>query len=469
MAILSSEGRRPLSLTARLALGAVLWCALALTVAGLALVGLFRAQVEREADRTLNDRLVQLVALSEVSPRGGVRLVGPMTGDRFERPFSGWAWQVREGETVVLQSASLGPVTPGGVPVLAAPVGGVGQFDGPLGQRLRGVARRVAPRLAPPLTFAVARPEAEIEADLAAFRRAVLLTLGTLGAGLVASVLGLMRLGLRPLAELRAKVAAIRGAAPQPGRAWPRELAPVAEELDSLGAHVGRLVTRARGQAADLAHALKTPLAVVRQIAERAPGEGPAIIAQLDRIALTLDRHLGRSRAAGTALARVDIARCLDDLEPVVTAAPGRAVRVARAVPDGAVFIGDEADLFEVLGTLLDNAAKFARSEVRVTVAPASAPAPTPTPAPRPVTSTGARPSLAITVEDDGPGIAPGHRRAILERGSRLDSATPGQGLGLAIAGDIVALYAGSLALEDAALGGLAVRVTLPGEIAATA
>ncbi|MGF1445600.1 MAG: sensor histidine kinase [Pikeienuella sp.] len=439
------RARAPLSLLGRLLLAAGLLCGLTVAVAAVVLIGLFREHLVREAETELRDQLVELVALTRIDRMGQVRLSGTLPGARFQRPFSGWGWQIRRGETVLAQSLSLGPAP--GAPVLAAPVGRLGVFRAVDGRRLRGLSRAVAPRFhRTRLTFAIARPEAEIERAVGQFRAAVLIALGLLSLGIVATASAALWIGLRPLGELRGQIALMRQGEVPAARAWPREIAPIAAEIDALSRHTERLIAHARGLSADLAHAIKTPLSVIRQEAERLePEPAEALARQADRIGRSLARHLGRSAAGGMPHARVAVAPCLAELaDALAHGRVGRPLEIRREVTPGAVFRGDAADLYEILGNPLDNAAKWARQLVTVHVRAADG-------------------RLEIDIEDDGPGIPAAERAAILERGRRLDESTPGHGLGLAILADLVELYGGSLSLGDSALGGLAVRLSLPG------
>ena len=440
--------RGSISLRARLAIAAVLWSGVIVSAAAVLITELFREKIEADANTLLRNQVTQLVTLTRV--RGGtVDMLGRLSEPRFERPFSGWAWQIRRGPTVVLQSASLGPITPADSPILAAPEGGVAAFPGPFDATLRGLSSRITPPFQDrPLTFAVAMPQAELRRALEAFRTAVLATLGLLAAGQGIFAVLLSWLGLRPLTALRDQVADLRRGQQPALRTWPAELAPVAAELAALGNHVQRLVTRARADAADLAHAIKTPLTVIQQHAEALPPPSDSLMMkQTARIRASLDRHLGRSRAAGVAYGAVSVAKCFAELaEALAPDMAARGLTVDAEIDPNAVFVGDEGDLFEILGNPLDNARKWARSRIKV--------------AGRCDTAEGA---LIIDIADDGQGIPPDKRDAIFARGRRLDEDAPGSGLGLAIMRDLVALYEGSATLGDSDLGGLSVAIRLPG------
>ncbi|MEM6676527.1 MAG: sensor histidine kinase [Pseudomonadota bacterium] len=420
---------------------------MALTATASLLVERFEAHLAREADTELEDQLVELVALTRVERDGTVRLAGRLPGARFARPFSGWGWQIRDGDAVVLQSPSLGPLIDGGAPALTAPAGSAGLFRDSEGRALRGLSRNVAPRFyRGRLTFAVARPQDEIDAAVGAFAESVALALGSLGVGLVCTTVAALWFGLRPLRSLKGQIARMREGQGPEERDWPEEIAPVAEELSALHVHTERLVSRARGLAADLAHAIKTPLSVVRAQAETLPeAERSVLERQAERIGRSLEAHLGRSGAGGPPRGRVPIEPCVEELVMACRQAwPEQALVVVTKVAPGAAARLPENDLYDILGNPLENAFKWAVGQIQVV-------------------ATASDGRVEITIEDDGPGIPETEREAILERGRRLDERTPGHGLGLAIASDLITLHDGSLALGTARLGGLSVRIVLPG------
>ncbi|MEM0922405.1 MAG: ATP-binding protein [Pseudomonadota bacterium] len=435
------------SLLVRLILGAAIWCGLALIVSGFLLVSLFRQHLESRFDSGLGDHLIHLVSIARPGEDGAIRVSGTLSGALFNRPFSGWAWQVRQGELVLAQSVSLGPARPGVAEILEAPLGSVGTFDGPAGIRSRGLAREVRlAEAAPPLIYSVARPVAEIDRALGQFRRTVVIAQLILGIGLVVAVLYLMQTSLKPLDALRRKVARMREGLPRQEDRWPRELAPVAEELDALQDHVERLVERGRGEAADLAHAVKTPLAVLSQLSIGANAEDAETMRrQIDRIEAYLNRHLSRSRSSGLTNQRVDVAACVADLLfAMQTELQARDVAIMVEIPAELRFLGDESDLFEILGNVLDNARKWTATQIRVTAWLAEG-------------------GLVVAVADDGPGVAPEQRDEIFARGTRLDEATPGAGLGLTIVREILLLYGGQVEISASDLGGALLTLTLPG------
>jgi signal transduction histidine kinase len=274
-----------------------------------------------------------------------------------------------------------------------------------------------------------------------------------LALGLVVAAWLQVSAGLRPLGRLRRAVAAIAaGGRDALGSGWPDEVTPLARELDRVLSANRRMVESARRQAADLAHALKTRLAVAANEADALirvePDAAQRLAEELAAARRLLDRHLARVRAGGGAAgarSRVPAAEVVQRVIEVVERLSDRSLRVERRLVDGGVFLGDRADLEEIAGNLLDNAAKWAASRVRVAL-------------------TFAGTQLELIVEDDGPGIPQSERSRVLDPGVRLDERAAGSGLGLAIVGELVAAYDGCVELGEAALGGLLVKVRLPAD-----
>lgn len=277
------------------------------------------------------------------------------------------------------------------------------------------------------------------------------------GVGFAAAILlvaGLLqfRRGLSPFDELRRRLQSVRtGEASTVLGDYPSEVQPVVNDLNDLLAHQAAAVARAQAKAGDLAHGLKTPLAVLEQEAERAAAAGQDELAdtihqQVIRMRRQVDYHLAQARAAASGATMN--ARC-----SVAESAMGLARTLGRLYADRGQSIEVHADashvvrvqredLDEILGNVLDNACKWTRGRVSLSTSRTNA-------------------DITITVDDDGAGIPAELRDAVLKRGVRADEAAPGSGLGLSIVRDLVELYGGSIALTDSPLGGLRVTLTL--------
>ena len=269
----------------------------------------------------------------------------------------------------------------------------------------------------------------------------------------LAGGLSQVRGALSTLDRLRAAVAALRnGAKSRIDGPYPAEVQPMVDELNAFLEHRERTTGRAVSKAGDLAHGLKTPLAILSLEADRAAASGhddvaAAISQQVEKMRRQVDYHLAQARASAsgaTAGTRTVLLTSADGLSRTLQRLhTGRGVAIDIDVPASHAVRVQREDLDEILGNLLDNACKWAAGRVRLS-------------------SRIGGDRLEIFVEDDGPGIAEGLRTEVLRRGVRADEALPGSGLGLAIVRELVELYDGSLDLGQSSLGGLSVRITLP-------
>jgi signal transduction histidine kinase len=265
--------------------------------------------------------------------------------------------------------------------------------------------------------------------------------------------LSIVRHGLSPFNELREKLASVRdGRAPRVDGRYPNEVQPLVDDLNALLEHRDQAVRRAIAKAGDLAHALKTPLAVLAHEAELVDTAGQAELAtimhqQIERMRRQVDYHLAHARAAASG--RSSGATCMvrpsaDSLvRTMLRLHAGGALAIQVEVDAAHIVRCHREDLDEMLGNLLDNACRWARSQVTIG-------------------SVSAGSTTAVVIDDDGPGLPPVMRETVLQRGVRADEAAPGSGLGLAIVGDLADLYGGSIALSASPAGGLRATLRLP-------
>ena len=280
-------------------------------------------------------------------------------------------------------------------------------------------------------------------------------------AGAVFMLFGLLqvRRGLQPINRLRTRLAAVhKGAAARVGGDHPVEVQPLVDDLNALLEERERRVARAVAKAGDLAHGLKTPLAVLAHEAQQAREAGHERLAaeieqQIDRMRRQIDYHLAHARSAASAAssaARVSVAVSAEGLVRALKRLHAeRDLNIEVDAPASHAFRGEREDLDEMLGNLLDNACKWAQSRVMLKVVIGELPV-------------AAQRMLDIRVEDDGPGLTPEQRAQGIERGRRLDETKPGSGLGLSIVADLAQSYRGSFKLEQGSLGGLSARLELP-------
>lgn len=450
--------QRPDSLSFRLVAGALLWIALALVAGGAVLTEIFHDHLQAQFAQRVEARLNAIAGALEVTPDGQVSLPERPPEPQFRRPYSGRYWQVTAaGGRVLLRSRSLWD----GVLDLPDDILLDGELHrhrltGPDGAPVIAYERAVKlPGREGRLRLAVAENAAVLDGPIAEFRRVLALSLAVLGVGLAAAAVGQVAGGLSPLRRLRQALAEVRGgrAARLKGR-YPAEIQPLVDDLNAVLDRNEALVARARTQAGNLAHALKTPLSVLSNEAAALEHGGQTDLArriaeQTQAMQRQVNYHLARARAAAAVDVpgrRADTQAALERLARTIGKLyADRGLAIAWRAPSAPAFRGDRQDLDEMLGNLVDNACKWARSRVELTAA-----------------AVGRAGWLEVRVADDGPGLPEEQRRQVFDRGRRLDESVRGSGLGLAIVAELAELYGGTVRLEDAELGGLAAVLTLP-------
>ncbi len=264
-----------------------------------------------------------------------------------------------------------------------------------------------------------------------------------------------VRRGVSPINQLRHRLTAVhKGTEARVGGRYPAEVQPLVDDLNELLEERERRVARAIAKAGDLAHGLKTPLAVLAHEAQQVRAAGHEQLAeeidqQIDRMRRQIDYHLAQARSAAAFASPAARASVVASAEGLVRALERlhaeRDLRIEIDVPSSHAFRGQREDLDEMLGNLLDNACKWARTQVRLTCSKEGE-------------------QLVIAVDDDGPGIESSMREAVLQRGIRADEAAQGSGLGLAIVRDFAEIHGGSITLEPSPMGGARARLTLPAQ-----
>jgi signal transduction histidine kinase len=451
------------SIAVRLAASAVFWSLAILLIAGLILSALYRETTERAFDQRLlvyaNDLASDLVEQAPGDP--DARDLG--IGDpRFEIPLSGWYWEVGRPAAPAREVRSSKSLLAGQLPRLVPDeenrrFGDIRRDYAPgLDDRaLRVVERDIDLGEDGRYVIRIAGPADEIRQDVRRFVFYLVITFALLGLALGATTLLQIRFGLAPLVKLTRGLAAIRrGEAERIPGEYPRDIAPLAQELNLLLDTNREILERARTQVGNLAHALKTPLSVIVNEVDHGPGEVAAKVRE--QAAVMRDQvnyHLDRARAAALA----GTLGVITEIEPVIAGLVRAFAKIYErkrlvvevSVPPGTRFRGERQDLEEMVGNLIDNACKWAHSRVDVQVT---------------LGRDEHRPRIVVAVEDDGPGLPVEVRPEMLKRGRRLDETKPGSGLGLSIVADLAALYRGSLDLGQGRLGGLRATIDLPGD-----
>jgi signal transduction histidine kinase len=414
----------------------------ALAIAGAAILGVLERFVTQGLDQRLDAELSLLA--SAVDSRGRIdrerlhQVEPALAGER------GWRWRI-QAPAEVTSSAEF--------PVLEAGPGGLPPAPPPPARRAHpleghdGDGRALHARTltlstsAGPVTLTAAAPWQTVARPIRGALLPLLATLAILGAALGAAALVQLRIGLQPLRRLSAQVAAIRDGRVQGiGEDQPDELRPLAAELNALVRDNAAALETARASAANLAHALKTPVATLALELR----DDPARAAQVERLYATIRHHLARTRSTiADSRTATPVAPVVADLVVAIGRLHAdRGLRFVHTLDPGLTAAIAPADLEELLGNLIDNAARHARSCVGVTAS-----------------SEGAM--LSLSVSDDGPGIPEADRVRATAPGVRLDERGDGDGFGLAIARDLAALHGGRLALDEAPGGGLVARVWL--------
>ncbi|MFT4795489.1 MAG: signal transduction histidine kinase [Paracoccaceae bacterium] len=463
-----------LSLRARALLGGVVWIVLAVGLSGQVLLSTFDDISERAFMQKLYTQMEQMEALVQSGALENGISDAALSDPFFRRDGAGRYWQIQPPEGPPLLSASIGghPFAPAklshdtfarlqanarltavDVPYQAYVTR---MPDGLQVQALTGIVRRSSGdgTAAQPWVLHVGEARATLSRDQLEFRRSLFGALIGLGASLALAGVAQTGMALRPLVALRSAFVHYRsGQSPRIEGDYPSDIATLVDDLNELLDRNEEVIRRARRQAADLAHALKTPVAVISNDVAAPPRNDAEQAAQrarmrdaLARIESLIARYTARARTAGPAApgALCTPLPVVDGLGRVMAHVHRDAglIFAVSIAPDLRVRV-EEEDLEELLGNLIDNAHKWAVGVVRV----------------RAVDLGGV---VEITVEDDGPGIPEGARERALAAGGRLDEATPGTGLGLAICSDIIEAYGGTMALGVSELGGLAVSVRLP-------
>lgn len=445
------EGKRPLWV--RLVLISVVWTALTLVVAGILLSLVFRDTLQRNFDQRLSSLLDTLIGVSSNVAATEIDLERPMSDPRFDQPYSGWYWQISARGVVPYRSRSLWDVD---LDVdYNAPVGSVNYSytSGPEEQKLRLLTRTITiPESDTVYHFSIAVDTTEIEEQAVRFDNILLVGLSVLGVGLIAASLLQVFLGLKPLSHIKQSLGKVRtGEAEYLTADFPKEIQPLADEVNALLDHNNEIVVRSRTQVGNLAHALKTPIAILRNEARMNDGPMSITVAkQTENMHKYVEHYLRRARVSANTKSLSGHSSIVPTLHNIARALnkihEGKVITVIANDPN-LVFKGDVNDFEEMAGNLMENAAKWAAGAVTVECFKQDD-------------------WLMIEIRDDGPGIEKAAREAVFARGERLDEKKPGSGLGLSIVKDLSGLYGGEIILEDndriATSDGLFVTLKLP-------
>jgi signal transduction histidine kinase len=442
------------SIAASLFLLSAGWLIVALVATAFLLTELYSRALDTSLQETLEFQVETLTDLSLLSPSPKspeIKVADP----RFDRTGSGWYWAIRDdaGELLNFSNSYIGMVLNPLPGAFDADNSKTAVLTDPFGIRIRVLERLVTVNDLP-LHIMVTGSLDEILQLVDEFRGQTLIVLGAVAIMLAVMSTIVARIALRPVGRLRREVEQVReGEAASITQVYPAELAPLSDEINELLRSNAQIVERARNQVGNLAHGLKTPIAVLRNEAgsDKKNPLAKVVSSETEKMSQLVSTYLDRARLAARSSVvgkRADathvmlrLTRVMQKLNPRVT--------IAMVRPDASLpwFRGDESDLEEMAGNLLDNACKWAKSSIGVTVV---------------AERQGQVANLLIKIDDDGPGLTEEEAVKVLRRGVRLDEKTPGSGLGLDIVKELVDVYGGSLQLKRSVLGGLLAELRLP-------
>jgi signal transduction histidine kinase len=438
------------------------WTSIALLGTGLILSTVFRTNAQRDFQRLLHAHAFNLMGSFDVDEAGQVTGAPNMGDPRFETPLSGWYWSVvvaGEPGKLLMHSGSIS----GDVADLPPPVNKpfddrfqrISAVTDAHGNRIRQLEAQLLLGEGDTLyQVLVAGNALDIEEAVSRFNRTLLLFFVLFGAGTIIATYFVIRIGLRPLSAATDALHDVReGHRDKLDGVYPVEIQPLAGEINALIDTNRSIVDRARTQVGNLAHALKTPLAViVNEVRSSKDDQANLIGEQAELMKSQVQTYLDRARIAAqrdVIVSRTQVLPVLSKLARVLQRlAPDISFEIEQCDPE-TIFRGEEQDLEEIFGNLMENASRFARQEVRVRVEDHAPEA-------------GATPQMRIEIEDDGPGLTAEQRKKALKRGIRLDESQPGSGLGLSIVRDIATEYGGEFKLLQSDSGGLKAVIILP-------
>jgi signal transduction histidine kinase len=440
------------SLRFRFLSSAFVWISLGLILAGLIVSILFRNNMAGQFHDEMQVHISELAGLTDVDSKGQPFIHRRVSDPRFLPPRSGFYWQIERPGFVPVKSPSLGTLALSS----ALSVETALRWDwvsGPTGRALEYGMLMPARDGGPPLRLSIASDKRLLDEIVANMDQTLVLALGLFALVMFGGGALQLAYGLHPLRKMTAAIGDIRaGRASHMLGEYPSEIQPLVGDLNALLEANAAIVARSRIQAGNLAHGLRTPLAILMDEADRLQASGnqesaAALTRECARMQRQIDFNLARARTAAATHTPGLAASLRATLEPIISAM--KRLHLARGItfccgafPDVTV-AADQVDLGEILSSLLDNAGKWAASRVMISWAVE-------------------RDVVQILIDDDGAGLVPDMREQVFAVGERLDDITPGTGLGLAIARDLARLYGGDVALEDSPLGGLRARIALP-------
>ena len=443
------------SLGGRLLAAAGLWTILVLGIGGFVLSFAFSSYVKDDTENRLTSLLDNVIGLTQVGTDNILRFTRPLSDQSFDTPYSGWYWQINEKGQTAMRSRSLWDqdiATEMDKPRFELMFRSA---EGPDGQILTIAERDIVfPEASDRVfRFIIAADTAKMRDAIYKFDRLLFWSLALIALAIFASVVAQITYALRPIRSVRASLSDVRkGLQSHVSDDVPDDLLPLSQEINALIDHNDKIIDRARTHVGNLAHALKTPLSVISNHAHehKDPKTREILTKQSDQMLTHINHHLKRARIAGGGTGKGV------ELEPIVNSLIGAMKRLYNErelsfTYDGDKFLmfdGESEDLNEIIGNLVDNASKWAKSRVDITA--------------HKVKDSPRRAMFVLNIDDDGGGVPEAQREVLFERGKRLDEQVAGTGLGLNIVREIAELYSGQATLKASPSGGLRASIILP-------
>ena len=441
------------SLAVRLFFSATVWIILTLLSAGLLLSDLNKQNNQEAFDDRLNLLVETLIGGSKVDSSDGITVVTSIGDPRFFQPYSGWYWQINKGNKTLSRSRSMWDQV---FTLDKRLIGGRTQFIDSVGnnkeqvieqKNLYIVEREISfPGLTEPITFILSGDTFEYKENIKNFDNTLSAILIFLGAGLMIAVFLQVRFGLLPLNKIKDALFKIRNGDKKKLEAkYPLEVQPLAIEINDLLEHNEKIVERARTHVGNLAHVLKTPLAVITNEIDK---ENKLLSNQIVLMRKHIDRYLKKAHLESVGKnikSKIAFLQFMNKMILIFQKLyPDKEIELQKEFKEFFIY-GSLEDMEELVGNLIENACKWGKEKVNISFQNCG------------------NNQVKILIEDDGPGLNQEQKNKVFTRGFRVDEQTPGSGLGLNIVKDIVEIYKGEIWLEkSSSLKGLRVNVVLP-------
>ena len=442
------------SLALRLFLSASVWIIFTLFSGGLLLSNVFRESTQKAFEDKLNFFMETLIGASRVDSTSSITVVSELGDPRFFRPYSGWYWQINEKSKTLVRSRSMWDQV---FTLDKRLIGGRAKFidealrqttqnnPGVSSQNLVVIQREISfPGMSTPITFMVSGNTNEFEKNISRYNNILVSSLVLLGLGLFVSVFLQVKFGLLPLEKIKNSLFKIRnGDATKLEDIYPTEVSPLAKEINTLLDHNEKIISRAKMNVGNLAHALKTPVAVIKNHIT-AKKNDDVIDSQMIVIENYINKYLQKARASATSKlkkTKIDITEVIKKMRQIFKKINPELKIIFKSNNEKFLIAGSEDDMDEIIGNVMENACKWTKTQVIIEIFKIS------------------KDQIKLCISDDGPGLPEKKMKEVFDRGFRLDEQTQGTGLGLNIVKDAVKNLAGSVWLEKSKFGGLKVNI----------